>query len=194
MLALPDNLRSAIEDEAAKLREKAAVQEVEAAQAKEIDYAGLFAAFDKVKWDEPVKRGRVTYDDKKFFDSLKKQALAGKLLSDRQTAALVKMANKYQSQLDNAENVFAILNVAPAPAEENAAQQENSGAASAGASELIAALCKVEKWEEPVKRGKFSFDDKKFFQSVKKQFDDGRTLSPKQISALDKLATKYGVK
>ena len=194
LLALPDNLRSAIENEAAKLREKAAVQEVEAAQAKEIDYAGLFAAFDKVKWDEPVKRGRVTYDDKKFFDSLKKQALAGKLLSDRQTAALVKMANKYQSQLDNAENVFAILNVAPAPAEENAAQQENSGAASAGASELIAALCKVEKWEEPVKRGKFSFDDKKFFQSVKKQFDDGRTLSPKQISALDKLATKYGVK
>ena len=199
LLAMPDALRITIEEEAEKLREKEAVLQEEAEQAKTIDYAGLFAAFDKVKWDEPVKRGKVTYDDKKFFDSLKKQALAGKLLSDRQTAALAKMANKYQSQLSNAGNVFDILKTqAPATTGDSAeaapAAEVVQNDTSSDAKKLIQALAEVKTWEEPVKKGRFSFDDKKFFQSVKKQFDEGKTLSPKQIAALDKLATKYGVK
>ncbi|MBR2632432.1 MAG: hypothetical protein IKD29_03200, partial [Lentisphaeria bacterium] len=176
------------------LKEKTIEQEKSAAQAKEIDYAGLFAAFDNVKWDEPIKKGRMTYDDKKFFDSLKKQALSGKLLSDRQSAALTKMAEKYQSQLTNRDLVFEILksdapqNTGSENAEQPAATPETD------VKLLIENLSKVKNWEEPVRKGRFSFDDKKFFQSVKKQFDDGKTLSPKQIAALSKLTAKYGEK
>ncbi|MBO7152312.1 MAG: type I DNA topoisomerase [Lentisphaeria bacterium] len=192
--SLPETLRSLLETEAVKLKEKTIEQEKSAAQAKEIDYAGLFAAFDNVKWDEPIKKGRMTYDDKKFFDSLKKQALSGKLLSDRQSAALTKMAEKYQAQLTNRDLVFEILksdapqNTASENAEQPAATPE------ADVKLLIENLSKVKNWEEPVRKGRFSFDDKKFFQSVKKQFDDGKTLSPKQIAALSKLAAKYGEK
>ena len=195
LLALPDAMRDMIASEAAKLKERTAAQEEAAEQAKAIDYSGLFSSFDNVKWDEPVKRGRVTYDDKKFFDSLKKQALSGKLLSDRQNAALAKMAKRYQGQLKDAALVFGILNIEPesTDAVEKAEPAEDAPAVSdVSAEELIAALSKVTTWEEPVKRGRFSFDDKKFFQSVKKQFDGGKVLSPKQISALSKLATKYG--
>jgi DNA topoisomerase-1 len=197
LLALPDAIRDTVASEAEALKERTAAQEVAAEQAKAIDYSGLFASFSDVKWDEPVKRGRVTYDDKKFFDSLKKQALAGKLLSDRQNAALAKMAKRYQGQLKDAALVFSILNIE----NESAEDTENTGKTAetvsvpdVSAGELIAALSKVTSWEEQVKRGRFSFDDKKFFQSVKKQFDSGKVLSPKQITALGKLAAKYGAK
>jgi len=48
-----------------------------------------------VSWAEPRKiRGRV-YDDKAFFESLAKQRAAGKVLSEKQLAALKKTAAKY---------------------------------------------------------------------------------------------------
>ena len=196
LLALPESMQALLKTEAEKLKEKAAVLEEEAAQAKEIDYAGLFSAFSNVKWDEPIKRGKITYDDKKFFDSLKKQALSGKLLSSRQSAALVKMAEKYQSQLSDKESVFSILKagVPAQAADENAGNDAAVPDASADIAELFNLLSKVTKWEEPSKKGRFSFDDKKFFMSVKKQFDDGKTLSPKQTAAIVKLANKYGSK
>lgn len=197
LLALPEAIRETIAGESEALKQRTAAQEEAAEQAKAIDYSGLFAAFSDVKWDEPVKRGRITYDDKKFFDSLKKQALAGKLLSDRQNAALAKMAKRYQGQLKDADLVFSILKIDNDSAE-NTEKTENAAEAPAvpdvSVDELIAALNKVTTWEESVKRGRFAFDDKKFFQSVKKQFESGKVLSPKQINALSKLAAKYGAK
>ena len=47
------------------------------------------------EWAEPVKKGRFTYDDKVFYESLAKQHASGKILSERQQAALIKMAGKY---------------------------------------------------------------------------------------------------
>ena len=37
----------------------------------------------------------------------------------------------------------------------------------------------------------FTFDDKKFYQSIAKQCADGKMLSAKQVAALEKLAVKY---
>ena len=56
----------------------------------------LIEELKKIKtWEEPRKiRGRV-YDDKVFFESLAKQRAAGKVLSDKQLAALKKTAAKY---------------------------------------------------------------------------------------------------
>ena len=48
------------------------------------------------KWNEPKKVGRRIYDDKVFYESLSKQRSEGKALSDRQFAALQKLAAKYQ--------------------------------------------------------------------------------------------------
>ena len=197
VLALPETMRSMLKSESEKIKEKTAVLEEEAAQAKDIDYAGLFAAFDNIKWEEPVKRGKVTYDDKKFFDSLKKQALAGKLLSDRQSAALAKITTKYQAQLTNSEYVFNILKTANPQTlieSESADNTPDAEEPQVDIIKLFQILENVKKWDKPTKKGRFSFDDKKFFLSVKKQHDDGKTLSAKQISALNKLANKYGAK
>ena len=49
-------------------------------------------------WNEPKKvRGRV-YDDQVFYESLAKQRAAGKVLSEKQLAALKKTAAKYSIQ------------------------------------------------------------------------------------------------
>ena len=193
---LPEAMRAMLQDEAEKVKIKAAAIEEEAAQAKDIDYAGLFSAFDNIKWDEPIKRGKIIYDDKKFFDSLKKQALSGKLLSDRQSAAMAKMAIKYKTQLSDLDNVFAILKTANPQKDESVpgTQAPAADAVPANIEAFFKTLENVKKWDEPAQKGRFSFDDKKFFLSVKKQYDDGKTLSAKQIAALSKLASKYGAK
>jgi hypothetical protein len=49
----------------------------------------------------------------------------------------------------------------------------------------------VEKWAEPVQRGRRTYDDKEFFESLSRQRGNGKTLSDKQLAALRKLAAKY---
>ena len=157
------------------------------AQAAAINYAGLFSAFDNVQFDAPVVRGKYTYDDKKFFDSLKKQALSGKVLSGKQSAALEKIAAKYFAQLTDPGMVSSVLGVelkAPEPAVPSSVDNVQK---------IIDALSQVDSWTPAVKRGKYTMDDKKFFESLKKQFSEKNSLSEKQLSALNKMAEKYGV-
>ncbi len=166
--------------------------------ASEADYAGLFANFgSNIQFEEPVKRGKFTYDDRKFFDSLQQQALSGKALSDKQLAALGKLAQKYAGQLKDKTAVMAQLKLtdsAPATAPDAAATADGAAAPSVDNEKTAAifkALENVTAWGEPVKRGRFTYDDKAFFQSLSKQFHGGRQLSDKQLSALAKLAEKY---
>ena len=57
--------------------------------------------------------------------------------------------------------------------------------------EVLQKLSEVKEWAQPTQKGRFAFDEKKFYQSISRQFSDGKTLSAKQIAALDKLAAKY---
>lgn len=168
---LPENIRRSIEERGEVRAARAA-----AANAPQLDCAPLFAAFDKVDFESPVKRGRTTYDDKKFFESLKKQAIdQGKPLSEKQLAALKKLAAKYQVAL-------ALPGEPGLPAAAPAPQELRS---------LFDAFNGVS-FEPPVKRGRFTYDDKKFFESLKKQaIDQGKALSEKQLAALNKLAARY---
>ncbi len=153
--------------------------------APEVDggYQTLFSAFDDVVFPE-VKGTRTAFDEKKFFNSLKNQALSGKMLSEKQLAALKRMAVKYRSQLKDAEAVFKALQIEFTP-------DDSAGTTPDQTKILLAQLSAVEKWDAPVKKGRFTFDDKKFYQSIAKQFTEGRSLSAKQLAALEKLAGKY---
>ncbi len=159
-------------------------------QMPSLDYQKIFAAFDKVEFAAPETRGRISYDDKKFFTSLKKQALGGRELSEKQRAALGKMAKKYASSLTDAEAVLNMLGVAEAPAPEAAPAAPVVDPAEIAS--IFAALEKVE-FAAPTRRGRFVFDDRKFFESLKKQYTSGKALSDKQLAALNKLAAKYEV-
>ncbi|MDD3153379.1 MAG: type I DNA topoisomerase [Victivallaceae bacterium] len=142
----------------------------------------LFAAFASVTWAEPVKRGNRTYDDKKFFDSLREQAVSGKPLSEKQLAALNRMAAKYQlgSSVPGGE-------AGGATAAENAPTPE----VTAEIARLFEQMSHVTVWAEPVKKGRFTYDDKAFYESLLRQHKEGRNLSFKQLAALRKMAGKY---
>ena len=146
-------------------------------------YAPVFAAFENVIFPE-AKPGRFSFDEGKFFKSLKRQALSGKALSEKQLSALKKMAVKYRSQLTDADAVFSALQIT----EEKPAETGND---TEKISALLKQLSKVGNWAVPEKKGRFAFDEKKFYQSISNQFNEGKTLSAKQIAALEKLAAKY---
>ncbi len=193
--ALPEELQQALNTATEEHAAREIEREKSESAAAAIDYAGLFAAFENVTFEPPTKKGRFTYDDKKFFTSLKNQALSGRVLSEKQTAALRKMAQKYHGELKNTELVDSIL---AAPATE-AAEGGDAPATvpmenSPEHKRLLDELAKVTQWAEPVKRGRFTYDDKVFYESLAKQFASGRVFSEKQQAALVKMAAKYGIK
>ncbi len=51
------------------------------------------------EWDEPVKRGKREFNDKTFYESLSTQFKSKGSLSERQVAALKKMAARYAGQI-----------------------------------------------------------------------------------------------
>ncbi|MCB1071166.1 MAG: type I DNA topoisomerase, partial [Kiritimatiellae bacterium] len=58
-------------------------------------------------WAPAVKRGKRTYDDEKFVDSVRDQLAAGeKVVTDRQLEALISMAGRYHEQLPEAESMI----------------------------------------------------------------------------------------
>lgn len=146
-------------------------------------YLKVFDAFNQVVFPE-VKPGRYSFDEGKFFKSLKNQVESGKSLSEKQLAALKKLVSKYQRQLQNPEDVFKILDM-DIPAAEEPDRNVNE------IKNLLDSLAEIKEWDVPAKKGKFVFDEKKFYQSIVKQVNDGKTLSSKQIAALNKLAGKY---
>ena len=149
-------------------------------------YNPVFEAFEKVSFQE-VKSGRSFFDEAKFIKSLKNQTLSGKSLSEKQLSVLKKMVQKYQNQLADRDDVFEILNLEKDP-EISTEQVKKQGESIENALKI---LSEVTQWETPVKKGRFTFDDKKFYQSIAKQFADGKKLSEKQLAALEKLSEKY---
>ena len=142
-----------------------------------------------VVWSTPESRGKRTYDDKKFYLSLKEQAEGGKALSEKQRDALRRMIAKYKDSIKDYDAVAVTFGLA-APA--GAAEAEPADpAAVAEITALIARAAKITKWEKPVQKGKKTYDDREFCESVTKQFATKKTLSPRQVSALAKMVQRY---
>lgn len=166
--------------------ERAAAAEQRAQNLNSEDFIKLkeaFNLFDNVEWDEPVKKGARTYDDGKFFNSLKKQAESGKVLSEKQMGALKRIAAKYAEKTGQQEKLNELLKLDEVNAEAAAGNPE--------VEELLAKMVNVTEWAEPVTKGKRTFDDKSFFESLQKQYAERKTLSSRQIFALKKIAAKY---
>ena len=56
---------------------------------------------------------------------------------------------------------------------------------------IVAALSRVTQWNPPTENRGRTYDDKQFFESVKRQFETKGILSPKQQSALSRLEKRY---
>jgi hypothetical protein len=60
-------------------------------------------------WQEPVQRGKMTFDDQAFFASLSDQFNRKRSLSPRQRYAMKRMVFRYKSQITNFDDYAARL-------------------------------------------------------------------------------------
>jgi len=104
------------------------------------------------------------------------------------------MAQKYRGELTNPTLVDSILGAAVAAAETPEGEAPQAAAPNPVVAQLLEGLSKVTQWAEPVKKGRFTYDDKEFYESIAKQHGSGRVLSDRQVAALKKMASKYGIK
>jgi DNA topoisomerase I len=117
-----------------------------------------------------------------FFNSLKQQVASGRKLSEKQVMALDRMLVQYAGVIDNFEELRDELEL----------KVTDSGLPQDDESPwLVEMLEQVQTWNEPVKRGKQTFDDKSFFESLASQFKAKKSLTPKQRYALKRMIFRY---
>lgn len=133
-----------------------------------------------VEFDGPRKVGRRVYDDSKFVESLRQQVESGRKLSPRQIEFLNRFLNKYSNQIENFEEVAEELELNNSEVPEDRMSEA-----------LLGLMQNVKEWSEPVKKGKRTFDDKDFFESLSRQFREKRSLSSRQQHALRRMIKKY---
>ncbi len=151
---------------------------------------------DDFQWKEPTSNGVRTYDDKKFVTSLKKQIDSGKKISDKQWQALLNVFVSYEEKLPEFSNIVTELEISETIGEIKERRSEKIANLKAiDPDDISLRICKslsdVKNWEEPVKKGNRTFDDKKFFNSLNTQLNNGKVLSAAQSNALKNLLLKY---
>jgi len=135
---------------------------------------------ENVKFDEPRKVGKRTYDDEQFVGSLRAQVQGGRKLSEKQLPFLDRFINKYADQIENFEEVRGQLGLSTDDQPKDTKSEE-----------LLKLMSNVEEWREPVKKGKRVLDDKAFYDSLSRQFKEKKSLSTRQQYALKRMIKKY---
>jgi DNA topoisomerase-1 len=138
------------------------------------------AALDALKnvsnWDEPVKRGRRTYDDAEIVASVREKFEEDGKITARQQQMIFRMACKYLEQMPQEIITGLKLEKPEAPRTETGRK---------------IALLEGADFDEPRKVGRRTYDDGKFVTSLKQQVQSGKRLSDRQVGALDTLLVKY---
>ncbi len=131
----------------------------------------VFSEFAKIsKWAEVVKRGRRTIDDEKFFLSIKEQYESGqKPITAPQLESLVKVLLRYDKQLPGIQDRMAALGFDTLVSESRRPDLPPE------IDEKFDLLLSLDLSER----------QRIFVESVKQQKESGRTLSQKQLSAID---------
>jgi hypothetical protein len=137
-------------------------------------------------WAPATKRGKRTYSDKAFMESIEKQLEEGKGISERQVGALKKLICRYREQLPGLQAAAGELalteeleaaNRPPEPPRQDVLKKLE--------------ILKTIQYKEARTVGKKVYDDRVFAESLRAQFESGRSLSPNQIHYLDRLVMKY---
>ena len=149
---------------------------------------GLLEALSEVKeWSPETKRGKKTYSDEKFTQSVREQLASGDPpLSDRQQEALVKLACRYKDQINGIEERFAGLGLV-----DELVKYHEQSLPPRPESLLKLELLKDVACDPPRKVGKKTYDDKEFIVSLSNQVQGGKRLSENQVRYLDRLTLKY---
>ncbi len=117
-----------------------------------------------------------------FFNSLKQQVTSGRKLSEKQVIALDRMLVQYSANIENFDEVREKLEL---KVTDSGLPQDDESPI------LMEMLGQVETWNEPVKRGKMTFNDEAFYTSLNDQFKAKNSLTPKQRYALKRMIFRY---
>lgn len=149
---------------------------------------GLLDLLDSVQnWAEPTKRGKRTYSDKKFVESVREQMVEGsKPITDRQLEALLKLALRYREQLPGLAEATEKLKIH----DELALHARAAEPPDAGMIRKLELLQGIP-FEGPREVRKKIYDDGKFYNSLHDQVRSGKRLSDNQVRVLDRLLQKY---
>lgn len=120
--------------------------------------------------------------NRKFVDSLAQQFAAGRRLSPAQMAALDRILSRHAAVIQDFTQECARLGIKI----ETAALEPDRESGP-----LLETMRSVASWRAPVARGKRTFDDKSFFDSLARQFQQRGGLSPRQRAALGKMILRY---
>ena len=146
----------------------------------------VLAILNHIKeWGPEVKRGRRTYSDKKFSDSIREQMeKAEKPLSMRQFESLGRIALRYRDQIPGVESTMTesglglLLEEKPELPPEPSTVEKMS-------------LLKGMEFDPPKARRGRTFDEKKFVDSLQRRVDQNRELSPAQLNVVNRMVLKY---
>ena len=119
-----------------------------------------------------------------FIKSLHDQWERGKSLSPKQFSILVRTVAENSHQLDDADQIRERLG-------EFAGIGQSPEQADPAVGGILKMLESITEWRAPTKRGKHVYDDHEFVKSIGEQFERRRSLSPRQISALKRVAVAY---
>ena len=150
--------------------------------------AALLEAMSKITFKPPIKRGKRTFDDGKFYRSLREQVEQGKALTPPQVKALLQLASNYAALIPNYPDLVAAFGIdVPAPKSIPTVTDEQKSKLQA----LIDMVAEVKKWHPAESSGRRAFDDHAFVDSVSEQFQQKGVLSERQVAALLKVLGKY---
>jgi len=154
-------------------------KEIKASQPPDQTTRLKLAMLENVAFEPPRKVGKKTYDNAEFTRSLREQVERGRRLSENQVRSLDNLVIRYAAQIDHFDKraLEAGLSI-------EIEEDHESGP-------LIELLKQVKNFREPTVRGKKTFDDASFADSLRKQYEARKSLTLKQRSALKKLITKY---
>jgi DNA topoisomerase-1 len=120
----------------------------------------------------------------RFLTSLHRQFTQGRILSEKQFSVLARTVCESAGDDDLSASLKSRLAAfAPAASEKPAADPVIP--------DLIGMMGEIKTWREPVKRGKRTFDDKEFADSLSGQFARRKSLTPRQMAAMKKLLLSY---
>ncbi len=128
-----------------------------------------------------IKKVEMSEGLRKFIDSLDARVGRGYPLSPKQVQALDTILLANAKNIPDFETIKGALNIVV----------ESDPQSSEDIKLMLADLVKVDKWKDPVKRGRMVFDDKKFYESLDGQFKVKGFISEKQYKALGKLHNRY---
>ena len=117
-----------------------------------------------------------------FIDSLRQQVESGIKLTGRQLAAIDRIIVQNAAQIEQFDQVKDELGLIVG---EDELQPDTESPL------LLEMLRHVTAWQEPVTRGKRTFDDHVFFTSLEEQYGRKKSLSPRQRYALKRMAFRY---